>query len=103
MNTALVTSQWERFKGFLLDRKLSFQEMMGQEYALPYVGIRSVKVQRDGLFSAYDTLMVTYANGQVQVLRSTKGSVRFQTLEGEQQVHHLRNINLIEVGTLKKA
>lgn len=63
----------------------------------------SVELPRNDLFSAYDTLMVIDTNGQRQVLHCAKGSVRFQTLEGEQQVHHLRNVNLIEVGTLKKA
>jgi hypothetical protein len=99
----IVTSQRERFKGFLLDRELRFQDAVGQEYTLPYANIRSVALQRDGLFSAYDVLMIEDANGQRQSLRCAKGNVRFQTLEGQQQIHHLRNINLIEVGRTSPA
>lgn len=99
----IVTSQRERFKGFLLDRDLCVQETTGQRYALPYASLRSVALQRDGFFSAYDTLTVEYANGQVQSLHCVKGSVRFQTLEGEQQMHPLRNVSLIEVGRTSPA
>jgi hypothetical protein len=98
----IVNVDNERFKGFLLDQELRFRDIQGQTRHLPYKHIRNVRLQRSGLFSAYDALAVQDTDGQVLSFHCVDGSFRFLTFDGKEQVHRLRNVNLILVGNANK-
>ena len=88
----ILTTGNELINGVLDEPIFSFKETNGQTRSIPYNHIRSVTLQRDGRFSAYDIVTVTFVDGKQQSFNSKDGEVRLRHF-GEMQTHKYRNIN----------
>jgi Nuclease-related domain. len=98
----ILTTGNDWINGTIMDRVLSFKCVDGQKYNIPYTHIHVISLQREGNFSAYDTLTISYLNGSQQSFRCVNGDVHLRRFQGEQQTHKLRNVNQIVVGVANK-
>ena len=88
--------------GILAEQALTFKRRNGQVQQLAYKTIRSIQWQRNNnLFSAYDTMHVTYMNGSTESLDCAGGELVLNRIDGQQR-HKLRNINTLIVGVANK-
>lgn len=98
----ILTAGNDWINGTIMDRTLSFKSADGQRYNIPYAHIHMISLQREGSFSAYDTLNISYLNGSQQSFRCVSGDVHLRRFQGEQQTHKLRNVNQIVISVANK-
>lgn len=98
----IVTTDQQPFKGFLTDRFLTFKKKDGTSERLAYSEIRSLSLQRHGLFSDYDQMTVLFSDGRCQTFDCVSGTIQFTNFRGERQIHKLRNVNKVVVGRANK-
>ena len=94
----IQTRENEWLHGIILDDDFSCKTVDGQQYRIPYKHTHSISVSRKGMFSAYDDIQVIRIDGKKVALASSNGRIKFDKF-GERQVHKLRNINKVSVGT----
>jgi Nuclease-related domain len=97
----VLTTNNEWMNGIIQGSELTFRGTDRRRYALPYMDIHAISLQRTGFFSAYDQMTVQYTNGSTKVFHSVGGEIHLQRV-GERQVHQLRNVNRIVVGVANK-
>ncbi len=98
----IMTTNEHPFKGFLTDQLLTFKKRDGTLERLTYSEIRSIHLQRTGLFSDYDHMTVLFTDGHFRDFECASGNIHFTNFSGEQQVHKLRNVKKIIVGRANK-
>jgi Nuclease-related domain len=98
----IVTTGEHPFKGFLTDHLLTFKKRDGTIERLAYSEIRSIHLQRTGLFSDYDQMTVLFSNERFREFDCASGDIHFTNFSGERQVHKLRNVNKVVVGRANK-
>jgi hypothetical protein len=98
----ILTTANDWINGTIIDQALHFKSIDGRIHAISYKRIHAIKLQREGSFSAYDDLVVTYLDGSSQSFRCVSGEVHLKRFRGEQQTHKLRNVREIAVGVANK-
>jgi hypothetical protein len=93
----IFTTGNEWINGVLDEVALTFRETNGQPRSIPYNRIRAIVFEREGRFSAYDVVTITFTDGKQQSFHSKDGEVRLRHF-GEMQTHKFRNINSLLVG-----
>ncbi|VVB94316.1 Nuclease-related domain protein [uncultured archaeon] len=94
----ILTRKNERLYGIIIDDEFKFKTIDGIQHGIPYNDIVSIFVDRTGLLSAYDEIKVLSADGKSNTFSCVDGQVNLDRF-GEHQIHKLRNINQIRVGT----
>ncbi|MBV9690563.1 MAG: NERD domain-containing protein [Ktedonobacteraceae bacterium] len=99
----ILTTDNDWINGTITDRDFCYKDTNGCTHCIPYASIRELELRREGTFSAYDDLIVTYVNGNTHALRCTGGEIHLERFKGEQQVHKLRNVSRVIVGVANKS
>jgi hypothetical protein len=98
----IVTTREHPFKGFLTDQFFTFKKRDGTIERLAYSEIRSIHLQRTGLFSDYDQMTVFFTDERFRDFECASGDIHFTNFSGERQVHKLRNVKKVVVGRANK-
>jgi|GEM_PF-1177252 len=94
----ILTRKNEWIQGVILDDTFRCTLPDGGVYSIPYSEVECIYVTRQGSLSDHDGLRILRVSGQTEVLKSSKGQVNIDKA-GEHQIHKLRNINQIRIGT----
>jgi hypothetical protein len=94
----ILTTDNDWINGTITDRDFCYKSTDGRTYSVPYAQIHMLELSREGTFSAYDDLLITYVNGNTHAVRCTGGEIHLERFKGEQQVHKLRNVSKVIVG-----
>ncbi len=95
---AVITRTGEYINGIIKGKEFVCKTKEGRIYSEPYKNIKSVNVAREGILSAYDDVKVLKMNGETDNLLCMEGAVNLDRF-GENQLHRLRNIKQIIIGT----
>ncbi|MGB9591742.1 MAG: nuclease-related domain-containing protein [Candidatus Kryptoniota bacterium] len=94
----ILTRKNEWIQGIILDNAFSCISPDGRVYSIPYSEVECIYITRQDAFSDHDDVRILRVGGQTEVLMSSKGQVNMDKA-GEHQIHKLRNINQIRIGT----
>ncbi len=95
----ILTREQEWINGTFVEQTFSFKDTDGRQHTIPFAKINKVNLKRDGSrLSAYDTMLITFTNGDTQTFKSTGGEIHLNRFKGEVQTHKLRNVDGLVVG-----
>jgi len=94
----VLTRKDERINGIIMDNEFKCKTTDGRPYVIPYKEIYSISVERKGRLSAHDDITVMKTNNEKDIFSCVNGQIKLDRF-GKYQVHKLRNIKKIEIGT----
>jgi hypothetical protein len=89
------TNEW--INGIIVGDEFNFKTTDGTQHSVPYKDIISISISRK-LLSAFDEVKVLSIDGKNNTFSCDDGQINLDRF-GEHQIHKLRNINEIRVGT----
>ena len=94
----ILTRKSEWLNGLVLDEAFTCTGLDGSQYNVSYKDVKSISVSRTGVFSDHDDVKIMRATGEIDTLSCSSYSIKFDK-SGERQIHTLRNVKEISIGT----
>lgn len=94
----IITSSNEEIYGVIKDSYLDVCTLNNDKVKLNYKDIKSIKIERNGIFSKEDRLFIKFTDNTENEYKNIRGNIILNKF-GNLQEHKISNINFVNVGT----